>query len=72
MPTLTEITDPKYTYCNKFDVHCPCVKCRASGDDEEWLECGDTDCNECGGWQGEVIKNDKAIPSCPRFEDHED
>ncbi len=28
MPTPTEIIKPYLKYCDKFDVHCPCPKCR--------------------------------------------
>jgi len=28
MPTVTEIKFPYISYCEKWDIHCPCVKCK--------------------------------------------
>jgi hypothetical protein len=28
MPTIIEIKNPKLTYCNKYETHCPCHKCK--------------------------------------------
>jgi len=30
MPTITEIKSPKFFYCKKYDIHCPCKKCESS------------------------------------------
>jgi len=27
MPTITEIQNPNLTYCQKYDLYCPCIKC---------------------------------------------
>ena len=27
MTTITEIQKPELTYCDKYDLHCPCIKC---------------------------------------------
>jgi len=27
MPTILEIQKPELTYCQKWDLHCPCIKC---------------------------------------------
>jgi len=46
MPTLTEITKPYLTYCQKYDIHCPCPKCNSS------ISCfhkGGKYCKACAG-----------------------
>jgi len=62
MPTLIEINEPKYKYCNKFDIHCPCFKCSKHDD----IQCYKLLCKECEGWGEEEINYDKdrAIPYC--------
>jgi len=33
MTTILEIQKPELTYCQKYDVHCPCPKC---GEPKHW------------------------------------
>jgi len=48
MPTLTEITKPHLTYCQKYDVHCCCPKCSVAINNKCTIE-GKNICSNCIG-----------------------
>ena len=65
MSTILEIQKPHLTYCEKYDIHCPCIKCNdpkhktlcikficsnCSNKNENYYPTYDTNyCNNCNG-----------------------
>jgi len=54
MPTITEIQDPRLTYCKKYDIHCGCPNCEKAQNYCLKHKCPKTFCELCSGVLGEA------------------
>ena len=68
MPTAIESIDNRYTYCERFDVHCPCIKCTVKEDEYASSNCrGRMECDTCAGWRPHAINSKGMVtPLCEK------
>ena len=47
MASVTEILNPHLTYCDLFDIYCPCPKCAFSKVQKSFNNMPNTQCSGC-------------------------